>query len=256
GELNLGYYDGSKVVEATYSRNKVTTRAGLNYTIESALGLRVTGSQLLFGGGADTGLKHFGSGDIERIRLHGGRPSTYLEVNHNEVRTTKPFSADRLTTVSTLEYTVNNHAYIRPRPGYELRIADSTGSYSTVRAKVMDVSSEKFKTDIKKFDGSGLEFLRESEFYDYKMKSNGKREVGFVIERETADIFKYDEEAINGYTHRSINSLAIKELDSELRKIDLKFEDEITLLKTENQLLKNELKKQKYRIEQLEELVA
>ncbi len=236
GELNLGYYDGSKVVEATYSRNKVTTRAGLNYTIESALGLRVTGSQLLFGGGADTGLKHFGSGDIERIRLHGGRPSTYLEVNHNEVRTTKPFSADRLTTVSTLEYTVNNHAYIRPRPGYELRVADVNGTWRPVKADSFPaMSSELYKTNIAPYKESALELLRESVVYDYERIATGKRELGFIIERETPEVLKYDEESINTYTLGSLAAKGIQELDQITNK-------RITDLEVENQMLKERVR--------------
>ncbi|MCF3942219.1 phage tail spike protein [Oceanobacillus alkalisoli] len=175
------------------------------------------------------------------MRLSGDVVHTGDFRTNGNIEASGELSADKLTTVSTLGYTVNSHAFIRPRPGYELRVADVNGNYSVLRADIVDTSSEKYKMDILPFEESGLGLLRESVFYDYRKKSSGKREIGMVIERETPEIFLHDDEAINGYTHRSINSIAIQELDTKVIQLDTKFEDEISQLKTENQLLKNEI---------------
>lgn len=106
-------------------------------------------------------------------------------------------------------------------------------------------SSEIFKTDIKKYEESALEQFRKSVIYEYTRKASGVRELGFIIEREMPEIVKFDEESVNGYTHRSLNTLGIKELDLELTSV----KDELKWLKTENQILKNEIEILKEKVE-------
>ncbi|MCR1834965.1 hypothetical protein NSA56_11220 [Oceanobacillus caeni] len=134
---------------------------------------------------------------------------------------------------------VNSTAYQNGKINYIPHRADSfpTGS------------SERFKTDIVKYEESALEQLRNSVIYEYTRRASQVRELGFIIEREIPEVVKFDDESVNGYTHRSLNTKAIQELD---RKV----EDEISWLKTENQLLKNEVSILENKIKQLEEKVA
>ena len=152
------------------------------------------------------GILHSTSGNLV-LRNNQSNSIIYLQANY-EVRATGPFAS-----------------------GYIPMKADSFPA----------MSSERYKSDIKNFEGSGLELLRQSVFYDYIRKATGKRELGLVIERETPEIFLHDEESVNGYTHRTINSLAIKELDKIIQELVLILEDELNWLKTENQHLKNEI---------------
>jgi len=127
--------------------------------------------------------------------------------------------------------------YIKPSASGEVRTTapNTTDIYRPIRtSKVYETSSEKFKHDIKRFEGNALDMINKSVIYDYVKEGSYGREIGFIIERETPAML-INGDATDGYSHRSLNTKAIQELD---KKVD----DEISWLKTENQLLKNEIK--------------
>ncbi|MEI3596915.1 MULTISPECIES: phage tail spike protein [unclassified Oceanobacillus] len=111
------------------------------------------------------------------------------------------------------------HIYIRPGGSDgEVRITapGSTSSYRSLRtSKVYETSSEKFKRDIRKFEGSALDLINQSVIYDYEKEGVNGREIGLVIERETPSCI-VDGDAVDGYSMRSLSWKAIQELDDNL----------------------------------------
>ncbi|MFD1453218.1 phage tail spike protein [Oceanobacillus sojae] len=111
-------------------------------------------------------------------------------------------------------------------------------------------SSEKVKENIVKFEKNALDIVRNSVIYEYnRIGLDCRRELGFIIERETPNEVLYDDESVNGYSHSSLNTKAIQELDAKLT-------DEINWQRIEYQVLKNRVTKLEERIEELEEMVV
>ncbi len=111
-------------------------------------------------------------------------------------------------------------------------------TYRPIRtSKVYETSSEKYKTDIQKFDKSALDLINQSVIYDYYKDGSNQREIGLIIEREMPSCI-IDGNAVDGYSMRSLSWKAIQELDNKFISAD----DRINILELENQYLKQKIK--------------
>src|SRR5690606_36829486 len=129
-----------------------------------------------------------------------------------------------ITTTHSVIIESAGYSYLRPNnPNNELRVANSQGQWSTVRAYTASPSSEKWKSDIKDVDFSAIEVLKQSKIYSYIRDGKKEREIGFVLERETPEILK-DGEGVNSYSHSSLNTLAIQELIKRTEEIEKRLE--------------------------------
>lgn len=82
-------------------------------------------------------------------------------------------------------------------------------------------SSEQWKTDIKKYEGSALDLFRQSVIYQYYKHDSADLEYGFITERETPHEIKRGE-GISSYSLQGLTIRSIQELDT---KVDETRED-------------------------------
>ncbi|MFS0643661.1 phage tail protein [Siminovitchia sp. 179-K 8D1 HS] len=131
----------------------------------------------------------------------------------------------------------NGITYLQSNQHVRATKLGQTGSYINIQAAdFIPSSSEKWKTDIEKYEGSALNLFRQSTIYRYLKHGSTEYEYGFITERETPkEIIRG--EGISSYSHNSLNTKAIQELDTKVYKI----EDEINWLKLENQYLKQKI---------------
>src|SRR5690606_2816825 len=147
------------------------------------------------------------------------RNETNLALDFNRVSV-----GGRVIATNSVVIESTGYSFLRPdNPNNELRVANSSGQWSTVRAYTASPSSEKWKSDIKEVDFSAIEVLKQSKIYSYIRDGKEEREIGFVLERETPEILK-DGEGINSYTHSSLNTLAIQELIKRTEEIEKRLE--------------------------------
>ncbi len=194
----------------------------------------------------DLQMAHVQAQSIRKNTAMGGN-NFYLGADQGELRVTTNALADggyRPTRAlsfygNLLETNTGSSLYLRADNLVNVTRSGSTTNYIPIRADSFPTgSSEKIKENIYKFEGNALELLNTSVIYGYNRKSTGNHELGFIIEREMPEVVKFDETSVNGYTHRSLNTKAIQELDTKIVTI----EDRINILELENQYLKQKIK--------------
>lgn len=155
----------------------------------------------------------FRHAQLDSIRVNGSGSHLYLGTSSGEARVT------------------NNERWEKPI------------GYRPIRASSFPTgSSEIYKSDIKLYEENALDILRDAVVYDYVKDGVPNRELGFIIEREFPDIIKHDDISINGYSHSSLNTKAIQELDVNLTTEVTRIDDRLNLLELENQYLKQKIK--------------
>jgi len=117
---------------------------------------------------------------------------------------------------STFRSMVDGDFYIRPYPGRNLRIADAGGTWrSVMAADFIPSSSEKWKTNITKYENSALSLINNSVIYQYTKDGSNDIEYGLIIERETPqEIISGD--GIKSYSMLSLTWKAIQELSNQI----------------------------------------
>lgn len=219
--LNHGSGDSIYVRPASNGELRVTRIGTTNrYLDVRAYGLKI--NAIDFNTDASTGsnlyVRTVAGGEL-RFTTNGGT-SVYVDVRSR-------YAYTNVVEINALHGNTPN-LFLRPGGTGEVRVtaAGRTDAYRPIRAASFpEGSSEKIKENILKFEGNALDILRKSVIYEYnRIGLNCKRELGFIIERETPDKVKYDGESINGYSHRSLNTKAIQELD-------LKVDNEISRLR-------------------------
>jgi hypothetical protein len=137
----------------------------------------------------------------------------------------------------------NGYAVIRGTGSYvyiqcatEARVVapSTTGTWKNLLAANLGTSSETIKDDIVEMSHSGLDVIKRSKVYNYKLKAevadakkkglgkeHAKTHTGLVVERETPEEFIIGEErnAVNIYTMVSTAFKAIQELDEEIQSL-------------------------------------
>lgn len=134
--------------------------------------------------------------------------------------------------------------YVTPAGDGEVRITAraDTSAYRPLRtSKVYETSSEKYKSDIQVYDKSALSIINESVIYDYIKEGSNQREIGLIIEREMPSCI-IDEDAVDGYSMRSLSWKAIQELDVNLTTEITRIDDKLNKLELENQYMKQKIK--------------
>lgn len=106
--------------------------------------------------------------------------------------------------------------------------------YKPVRASIFygelrENSSEKYKTNIKKWNVNASELMKETEFYEYDYKANleegeTQKSHGVVLERETPEHFTRDGDTLNLYEMVSTIGKALKEQIERNDKLEEKIE--------------------------------
>ncbi|WP_286164872.1 MULTISPECIES: phage tail spike protein [Clostridia] len=106
--------------------------------------------------------------------------------------------------------------YIMSHPKGSIRCTDYNG-WNNGNPRYVDVlagdfirqSTERSKDNIEKYEENALEILDQSVIYQYT--KNDKKEIGFILEKETPDIIKR-EEGISGYSLDGLLVKAVQEL--------------------------------------------
>ncbi|GIN74038.1 hypothetical protein J14TS2_45130 [Bacillus sp. J14TS2] len=228
--------DGSGGVYWNGSSGGTTTGGNLDNTL-FATGIRSNDSNIYLA--TDNG----GTVHItDYAGYNSGKGITYRDLYARQIfANTMQFNADAGGT----------HLYLKPSASGEVKITapNTTDIYRPLKtSKLYETSSEKYKRDIKIFEDSALDMINKSIIYDYEKDGSYGREIGFIIEREMPELL-VEGDAIDGYSHRSLNTKAIQELDV---KLDTKFYD------LESRLDEKDLEIQylRQKITQLEEKVA
>lgn len=174
---------------------------------------------------------YIGTNDELRV-VNVGLTDTYRDVRAKE------FIGSRLTLSSSF-----NTGYLRLEPRDEVRVQNTSNTYKPIRASAFPTgSSEIYKSDIKIYKEDALDILRKTVIYDYIKEGVTNRELGFIIEREFPEAIKFDDISINGYSHSSLNTKAIQELDVNLTTEVTRIDDRLSILELENQYLKQKIK--------------
>ncbi|MEK4924104.1 phage tail spike protein [Cytobacillus sp. FSL R5-0569] len=235
--VNKGYVDGS-------SGNPVyrNARGYKGYFAGIATNTSAGGTHLYLGANGDIRATGVGMADegsiIWRQVVAAGFQGNYIEVNPN---------------------TAGQNLFVRANNEVRATASGTTGTYIPVRAASFPTGSlASYKQDIKEWTDSALDIINRSTIYQYRLKrevESGHSRVrqGLVIGEgyQIADEL-IDGDGVEQYLMNSINMKAIQELD----KRTLGHSDEISWLKTENQLLKNEIIILKNKVKQLEDKVA
>ncbi len=173
-------------------------------------------------------------GELRVTRI--GTTNVYQDIRANHAYMSGVTASDNVTansltvlggglSTNSVDTRTGNNLYIRANTEVRATAPGTTDVYIPVKADSFPTgSSEIVKSNISRFEGSALELLNNSVIYDYTRKSSGIRELGFIIEREMPSIVKFDDTSVNGYTHRSLNTKAIQELDA-------KVDDELSILR-------------------------
>ncbi|ASV67569.1 phage tail protein [Cytobacillus kochii] len=142
------------------------------------------------------------------------------------------------------------HLYLRPSSTGLVRVtaAGTTDSWRGVEAAGFDNRSlEKYKQDIKPWDESAIEIVRNSKVYEYFLKDDieqgiYKKKYGFVIGEgynTPNEILSSSAESVDLYVRGNVNWKATQELIS----ITDSHQDDINWLKIENQHLRQKVAK-------------
>lgn len=131
-----------------------------------------------------------------------------------------------------LDVNTGSHIYVRPTSGNEARVTrkGTTGTYEDIRFKSwFATSSEKYKTDIDKWDYKVLDILKNDvQLYTYKFKSEvedgvyARNHHGVIIEREIPIEWRHGDGVDNyemaSWTLKGVQELAFKD-DEKNKKI-------------------------------------
>ncbi|MCU9614072.1 hypothetical protein OEV98_10925 [Caldibacillus lycopersici] len=150
--------------------------------------------------------------------------------------------------------------YIFLRTGTEVRAVNvDANAYVPLRAASFPTGSlEEYKQDIKRWDQSALDLIRNSTIYEYRLKEEVKQGINKV--RQGLVIGKgyntpsgvIDGDGVEQYLMNSWSWKAIQELDANAVKVN----DEVEWLKLENQYLKQKVTSLEAKIMELEAKVA
>ncbi len=246
-DKNLNHGSGDSIYVRPASNGELRiTRIG---TIDRYLDIRAYGLKINaidFNTDASTGsnlyVRTVAGGEL-RFTINGGT-STYVDIRSR-------YAYTNVVEINALHGS-SPDLFLRPGGTGEARVtaAGRTDAYRPIRADSFPTgSSEKIKENIVKYNENALDIINKSVIYEYNRKATGVKEIGFIIEREIPDIVLFDEESVNGYSHRSLNTKAIQELDSKLT-------NEINWQRIEYQLLKNKVTELEEEVQELKEMIA
>ncbi|WP_342488532.1 phage tail spike protein [Cytobacillus sp. FSL W7-1323] len=221
--VNKGYVDGS-------SGNPVyrNARGYKGYFAGIATNTSAGGTHLYLGANGDIRATGIGMADegsiIWRQVVAAGFQGNYIEVNPN---------------------TAGQNLFVRANNEVRATASGTTGTYIPIRAASFPTGSmASYKEDIKEWTDSALDIINRSTIYQYRLKrevesGHSRIRQGLVIGEgyQIADEL-IDGDGVEQYLMNSINMKGIQELDKRTRN----HSDEINWLKTENQLLRNQIK--------------
>lgn len=200
------------------SIRKNTAMGGSHFYIGTDLGeLRVTGNSL-----ADSGYR-----DV-RARNY------YADSGYFESSTTARLVANG-----------GGRVFLHSSVEARVTLPGSNTDYINIRASdFIPSSSEKWKTDIKKYENNALNILKQSVIYQYYKHGSDVLEYGFITERETPSEVKRAE----GISSYSLQGLVVKSI----QELDTKIDDEVSILQKEKEELVMKVAELEQRINKLE----
>lgn len=160
--------------------------------------------------------------------------------NYRDIRARDYYSTSgRFTSTTTARLTANGGGRVFLHSTVEARVTrpGTNDGYINIRAAdFIDSSSERFKTDIQRYEKDALAILNRSVIYSYFKHGNDYREYGFVTERETpSEIIRGD--GVSTYSTVGIAVKAIQQLDTKVENVV----DELSVLRIENQIMKKKI---------------
>lgn len=124
---------------------------------------------------------------------------------------------------SQLRHEYAGDFYIRPFPGYDIRVADKDGTWRYVRAAgLIESSSRKFKKNIRNYEENALEKIITTPIRWFHFKEELDEEfphVGVIMEESPAEIVDIKGEGVSPYAMTALSWKAIQQLWNEVENI-------------------------------------
>ena len=218
GALTFGtYFNQGFTPIATYSGNKIEATGQLEIVTPK---LKITsGNVIEFQGGASIDT----AGGIARLRRDN---QNYSAISNNQhsfyMQHGLAFSMQRRDVGNNGLLISGGSAFKFLASGSNIQARNASDTeYIEMRASIFNpVSSERYKSDIKPFEGNASEIINNTPMFDYVKEGSSVREIGMIIERGAPDVLvTRDREAVMHYSMTSLVWLGHQEHSKEIERV-------------------------------------